>query len=371
MKILYAIQGTGNGHISRARDIIPLLQSRCETDVLVSGYQADVKLPYDVKYRLRGLSFIFGKKGGVDVWNTYVRANIKHLLKEINSLPVKDYDFVINDFEPVSAWASYLNKVPCISMSHQSALLHKNVPKPKSNDVFGKFILRNYAPSSIRFGLHFSRYATHIFTPVIRKEVRDLIKEERDHYTVYLPAYDDDKLIKYFKQLDEVRWQIFSKHIKKIYIDQNVEIYPITNDSFLQSIGSCTGVLCGAGFETPAEALYLGKKLLVIPMSNQYEQQCNAAALKSMGIPVVGKLKTKHMDKISDWIASDYKIEISYPDITEKIVKSIFELHVQNVLKENKWGKKYMLTFPGGKKSEQIDPKKAFKKFAEKEKTKS
>lgn len=26
MKILYAIQGTGNGHLSRARDIIPILQ---------------------------------------------------------------------------------------------------------------------------------------------------------------------------------------------------------------------------------------------------------------------------------------------------------------------------------------------------------
>ena len=28
MKILYAIQGTGNGHISRARDIIPVLQKK-------------------------------------------------------------------------------------------------------------------------------------------------------------------------------------------------------------------------------------------------------------------------------------------------------------------------------------------------------
>ena len=28
MKILYAIQGTGNGHISRARDIIPILKKK-------------------------------------------------------------------------------------------------------------------------------------------------------------------------------------------------------------------------------------------------------------------------------------------------------------------------------------------------------
>ena len=34
MKILYAIQGTGNGHISRAREIIPLLQKYGELDIL-------------------------------------------------------------------------------------------------------------------------------------------------------------------------------------------------------------------------------------------------------------------------------------------------------------------------------------------------
>ena len=71
MKILYAIQGTGNGHLSRALEIIPILQKKGHLDVLVSGTQGDLKLPYDVKYQLKRFSFIFGKKGGVDIWNTY------------------------------------------------------------------------------------------------------------------------------------------------------------------------------------------------------------------------------------------------------------------------------------------------------------
>ena len=50
MKILYAIQGTGNGHISRARDIIPLLQKKGELDILISGTEADVDLGFPVKY---------------------------------------------------------------------------------------------------------------------------------------------------------------------------------------------------------------------------------------------------------------------------------------------------------------------------------
>src|SRR3990170_7366789 len=104
MKILYAIQGTGNGHISRAREIIPLLQRRCETDILISGSQADIELPFEVKFRLHGLGFDFGKKGGIDLRKTYNKANTKRLLKEIKELPVAGYDFVLNDFEPVSAW---------------------------------------------------------------------------------------------------------------------------------------------------------------------------------------------------------------------------------------------------------------------------
>ena len=61
MKILYAIQGTGNGHISRARDIIPLLREKGEVDILVSGTEADVDLGYPVKYKLKGMSFVLEK----------------------------------------------------------------------------------------------------------------------------------------------------------------------------------------------------------------------------------------------------------------------------------------------------------------------
>ena len=103
MKILYAIQGTGNGHISRARDIVPILQQKGELDVLVSGTQADLDLPYSVKYKLNGLSFIFGKKGGIDLVRTFRKSKLKNLLKEINKFPIDQYDIVISDFEPVSS----------------------------------------------------------------------------------------------------------------------------------------------------------------------------------------------------------------------------------------------------------------------------
>lgn len=117
MKILYAIQGTGNGHLSRARDVIPALQKKgVKLDILVSGIQADIEIPHPVKYRLKGLSFIFGKQGNVNLWRTYLKANATRLQQEIRSIPIKDYDLVLNDFEPVTAWACKMQNKPCIGV---------------------------------------------------------------------------------------------------------------------------------------------------------------------------------------------------------------------------------------------------------------
>ena len=69
----------------RALDIIPILKELGEVDVLVSGIQADIQLPFEVKYRLHGLSFIFGKSGGVDLWRTFLSSTVRKFVQEINS----------------------------------------------------------------------------------------------------------------------------------------------------------------------------------------------------------------------------------------------------------------------------------------------
>lgn len=327
MKILYAIQGTGNGHLSRARDIIPLLQQKGELDILVSGIQADVDLPYPVKYTFKGLSFIFGKKGGIDLLATYRKGNLKRLYKEIQSLPVEEYDLVINDFEPVSAWACKMKHKPCIGLSHQAAVINKKSPKPKKKDPLGKAILHNYAPVTAAYGFHFGAYDKDIYTPVIRSQVREAQPVNEGHFTVYLPAYDDARIIKVLSQVKNTRWEVFSKHSKKEYTEKNVHIRPVNNDAFIKSMISCAGILCGAGFETPAEALFLKKKLMVIPMKGQYEQQCNAAALETMSIPVLKSLKLKRVEQIEKWVKGKNYISVNYPNITAKIISQLVKKH--------------------------------------------
>ena len=39
-------------------------------------------------------------------------------------------------------------------------------------------------------------------------------------------------------------------------------------------------------------------------MKSQYEQHCNAAALKRMGVPILKNIKKKRLKKIAKWIDS-------------------------------------------------------------------
>ncbi|WP_353184831.1 glycosyltransferase family protein [Parapedobacter lycopersici] len=335
MKILYAVQGTGNGHLSRAMDVVPCLQRRATVDVLVSGIQADLQLPFPVKYRMHGLSFIFGKSGGVDLWKTFMSSTVRRLVQEVNSLPIADYDLVINDFEPISAWACHIKDKPCVGLSHQAAALDPQSPKPKDADVMGKLIMRNYAPTSISYGFHFKAYNQRIFTPVIRQQVRQLDVHDREHYTVYLPAYDDARLIKHLMRFPDIHWQVFSKHNRKPFTLRNVHVQPIANEAFIKSMADAAGVLCGAGFETPAESLFLQKKLLVVPMKNQYEQHLNAAALEQLGVPVIKNLKPKNDVAIETWLNSGVTARVDYPDCTQAIVDKLLDTHAITPLLSN------------------------------------
>jgi uncharacterized protein (TIGR00661 family) len=320
VKILYAIQGTGNGHLSRAVDIIPALKKHGNLDLFVSGAQAEVALPYPVKYKSKGLSFYFGKSGGINFYKTFQKNSSKDVVREINEFPVEKYDLIVNDFEPITAWACRKKEIPCVGLSHQSALLSKKAPRPRFVDPFGEWILKNYAPVKKYVGFHFEEYDKNIFTPVIRAAIRQARVTQQGHYTVYLPAYDDKKLVKLLMKLPKARWHIFSKHTRSPYHVGRISVYPVSGADFIESVVASAGVLCGAGFETPAEVLHLGKKLLVVPMKSQYEQHCNAAALKKLGVPVLKKVKKKHLVKIERWMEDDKPLDIRFPDIAEEAV---------------------------------------------------
>lgn len=328
MKILYAIQGTGNGHISRAREIVPLLQQYGELDLLVSGTQAEVSLSQPLKYRMHGFSFVFGTKGGVDKWATYKLMNLPRLWKDIHRLPLAQYDIIINDFEPVSAWACRIQKLESVSLSHQCSFVSEKTPRPAKWNM-AEWLFKYYSPTTHHIGFHFDRYDDFIHTPVIRSEIRKLTPTNEGHYAVYLPAYDDKTLVKYLGQVKGIEWQIFSKRQKVVRREGNVQIFPVNNEAFNKSLASCEGLLTGGGFEGPAEALFLQKKVMMIPMTGQYEQQCNALAASKLGVPVVHAINENFTAAVDKWITDGKKIKVDFPDETAQIVDNMIKRYAK------------------------------------------
>ncbi len=343
MKILFGIQGTGNGHVSRAREIIPELKKRGKVDVLISGWQYDINIDHPIKYRFKGLGFTFGKNGDINFYDTFIKSNPYLFFKNVFKLPIKKYDIIISDFEPITSWACKLRGKACYGLSHQSAVLDPAFPKPRKYNMLSRLILKHYAPFSKNIGLHFKATGDNILTPVINSEIRKLLAVKNKHYTVYLPSYDDHTLIEILTCFQDTAWEVFSKHCKDELKVRNVLIRPISRQDYLKSLSTSTGALCGAGFEGPAEALFLRKKLMVIPMKSQYEQQCNALALKSMGVPFIPEFSSRYIHKIDHWLKSDKIVNVNYPDHSALVIDKLFQYYYENDKTKNVWESDYYL----------------------------
>jgi uncharacterized protein (TIGR00661 family) len=328
MRILYGVQGTGNGHISRAREIIPYLSEYADVDVLLSGTQSDVDMNHPVKYRYRGLGYSFGTNGKIDIGKSVAGARLGQLYRDIRNTPVSDYDLVFSDFEPISAWAGKLAGTHVVAMSHQASFLSELSPRPTSRNKLAEGIFRHYAPCDSAIGFHFKRYDSFIHKPIIRRAIRELTPTRGDHITVYLPAFHHDVLVGIFHRLPDIRWDVFSKHASVTSESRNVTIRPVDDTMFVRSLEGCQGLLTGAGFESPSEALFLGKMLMAVPMSMQYEQQCNAKALRMMGVPVLPTMNEHAVEPIRRWLRDQSYIQVRYEDRTRYIIESILRLEI-------------------------------------------
>ncbi|HCM35380.1 glycosyltransferase family protein [Chryseobacterium sp.] len=316
MKILYAFQGTGNGHVARAQEIIPILKKHASVDTLISGHQSQLKADFDINFQHRGISLLYNKTGGLSYRKTFTDNKFIEAAKTIKDLELSKYDLIINDYEPLTGWASKLKKLPMIELSHQASMSFSETPKPKKKDFLGEMILKYYVPSERKIGFHFENYHPQIKKPVIRKKIRSLNPYKKGYYLVYLPSFADENIIKVLRKIP-VEWKIFSKYSKVQVKVKNVEVFPIDEMQYLKYFEVCEGILCNAGFETPAEALFMDKKLFVIPIHNQYEQECNACALDKMGIP---NSKVLNLQEIMEWVASDHHLDVDYPNDIEDIL---------------------------------------------------
>jgi len=324
MKIFYAIQGTGNGHISRAEQLYPYLQKHGEVDFFLSGSNAQLQTPLPIKYRSNGISLHYKTTGGMD-YGKISKSLSFNIFKEAKALPVEQYDLIINDFEFITSLACSLKKKKSIQFGHQASFQSKLTPRPNTFNPIGNLILNKFVKSTDYLGLHFESYDKNIYNPIIKDEIINASPIDNGHITVYLPQYSVSFLFPYLLAQSKLNFEIFTKEVKLPTTYKNLTILPIDNKTFTQSLIHCHGIITAGGFETPAEALYLKKKLLSIPILKHFEQECNGAALEKLGVTVIEKIDKNFNQVLTQWIQAENTVQFKLTHSTEEIVNLLMQ----------------------------------------------
>jgi uncharacterized protein (TIGR00661 family) len=310
-------------------EILPYLEQYGTVDLFLSGSNSNLAMNANVKYRSKGVSLFYTGNGGLSYFDTVKALQPKRIFNEVKNLPVEKYDLVINDFESITAMACAYKKVKSINFGHQASFMSSHTPRPKQKDFIGELVLKSYAQASKYVGLHFEQYDDFILPPIIKTDIWNATPKNLGHITVYLSSYSDAAIAKHLQGLKDFQFEIFSKEVKIKTTKGNITFIPVCKDAFNESLINCHGIITGAGFETPAEALYLQKKILALPIKGQYEQLCNAAALGKLGVKTIKAIDNNFGVTFYNWINNNNQAIVNYTKSTESIVDAMMEIAAQ------------------------------------------
>jgi uncharacterized protein (TIGR00661 family) len=320
MKIFYGVQGTGNGHITRARVMAKELHAAgINVHFQFTGRPANKYFDMGVfnGYESRtGLTF-HTEKGQVSYLKTALDAKPITFIKDMKSLDLSGYDLVISDFEPVTAWAAKSRKIPVLGIGHQYAFNHK-IPKEGSDPIADQ-VMKYFAPADKGIGLHWHHFGQPILPPIIEtpETPKSIIKNK---IIVYLPFEDQNEVIRLLSPFRDFDFHVYSPEpVASTF--SHIICNPLSRDGFQKDLYDCAGIISNAGFELASESLQLGKKILAKPLHAQMEQISNAAALHQLGYGHVMHDMNSHV--IDHWLHDNRAVHITYPNIAKVLVQWI------------------------------------------------
>ena len=318
MRSLYGVQGTGNGHISRARAMSKALAAYPDLKVtwLFSGRRKENLFDMDLfgEYEHReGLTFVT-EGGSVKYWKTLLSNNYLVFLKDVLALNLKDFDLIVTDYEPVTAWAGLIKKRPVIGIGHQYAFGEHT---PKNGGTFlQRNVMSRFAPVKKQVGLHWHPFDKKILPPVL-----DLPDYESCHSSsyilVYLPVEDQAVVTDWLNKFQDHEFVQYSVGLPD---DQqgNVARRSASFERFKSDLAGSNGVICNSGFELISECLQWRKPVLTRPLARQMEQLSNAAALEQLGYATV--MSNLDSNLASRWLAKlPAAPAIRFPDVSRSL----------------------------------------------------
>ncbi|MCX7089164.1 MAG: glycosyltransferase [Methylococcales bacterium] len=320
MKIFYGVQGTGNGHITRARIMArELYLAGVEVTFMFTGRDASHYFDMDIfqQYQAKeGLTFSV-HKGQVQYLKTAVTAKPMQFFKDMAALDLKPYDLVISDFEPLTAWAAKNRKQTVLGIGHQYAF---NYPIPKAGvDPIASKVMKYFAPVDIGVGLHWHHFGQPILPPVIETPETPF-PINKNKIIVYLPFEEHQAIIDLLTPFTDFDFHVYTSVSESSRLE-HIQCKPLSREGFKQDFYDCAGIISNAGFELASESLQAGKKILAKPLHAQMEQISNAFALKQLGFGQTMFELEQHV--VEAWLYDQHAVQVTYPNVAKIIVQWI------------------------------------------------
>ena len=320
MKIFYGIQGTGNGHITRGRIMARELQAASlDVTYQFTGRPQDkffdMQIFNDYQWR-EGLTFST-QNGKINHFKTVLQSNPLKFLRDVKELDLRDYDLVICDFEPVTAWAARRQRKKTIGISHQYAFQY-SIPRA-GNDLLSETVMKNFAPVDLGIGLHWHHFDQPIVPPVIETPTIQQ-RTQTNKIVVYLPFEDQHHVMSLLAPFNDFEFYNYSPEVVST-LHAHIHCKPLSLQGFQNDLANCAGIICNAGFELASESLQLGKKILVKPVHAQMEQISNALALKTLGYGQM--MNTMDSAAIEQWLYATQTVRVTYPNTARYLVQWI------------------------------------------------
>ncbi|MCX6797693.1 MAG: glycosyltransferase [Candidatus Falkowbacteria bacterium] len=310
MVYIFFIQGEGRGHLTQALTLKEKLLARGhKIGAIVVGTKNINDLPsfFQEAFSNIRLEIVHSPKfrkdrhnQGINIWLSLwpvIKRSPRYLqeIKKIKNL-VADIkpDALINFYEPLAGlyWRHHKER-PLFCLGHQYFFTHPSFPI-KSLSFFQRIALRSYnylsAPAgAIKIGLSFTneqdRPAKNLYIapPLIRTVIKKEVPQDKGFILSYVLNHGYfSEIIHWCQNNPGRRVCCFGdkKNLGDLSLPLNLEINYLSGKKFIEALANCSALAATAGFETIAEAAYLGKPILMVPTKNHFEQSGNAADAK-------------------------------------------------------------------------------------------
>lgn len=320
LRCLFVVQGEGRGHLTQALSLRRILaQAGHRVDEVVVGKSPSRPIPdffraaFDCPVaEVDSPSFV------PDAEDRSVRPGAT-LLHELARAPVFagslrvidraidgcDPDVVVNFFEPLMGLYSalYRPSAPVVAVAHQFMFLHPDYRFPQGRRAQRWAVqgVAHIAGWGARRRLALSLYPASqeegtnvtVVPPLLREEVFAQPTGNREPFLLayILNSGYADEIVQWHDDHPEVPVHCFWDRRGAAPVeryDETLTFHQLDDEKFLRLMARARGFVSTAGFESVAEALYLGTPMQVVPVEGHFEQRCNALDAVRVGAGIRG-----------------------------------------------------------------------------------